>query len=364
MWYNKNIMGLFRSLFGEESYLGVEIGTTSIKVVEVTQTPRATKLKNYGILETYGYLERFNDALQTSSLKALESEISAYLRIILQHAKIKSKKAVAALPAFSAFTTLIELPDMPPAELDQAIQFQAKQYVPLPISVVKLDYLKVGERIDENGNKLQQIFLISIPNEQIERYQKIFSGAGLRLMALEIEGMSLARVLTRDLKEPTLIIDMGSRSTSFAVAKEGFLKFEAQTDFAGGSLTQSIAAGLNVAPRRAEELKKQFGLKGGDGEQELSTLTIPILDVIINEGKRARDNFERLYKEKITSVVLVGGGANMLGIDEFMSKRMGLPVKRGNPFEHIIYPPELEPLVKELGPIFAVAIGLSIKPFK
>ena len=357
-------MGLFSSLFGEKTFLGVEIGTTSIKVVEIVQTSKGTRLKNYGILETYGYLERFNNALQTSSLRALESEISAYLSLILQHSKIKSRNVIAALPTFAAFTTLIELPEMPKGELDQAMNFQAKQYVPLPISVVKIDYLKVGERVDENGNKFQQILLSSIPNEQIERYQKIFRGAGLNLKALEIDVMSLARILTRGVKEPMMIVDIGARSTSFSVAKDGFLKFAAQSDFAGGSLTQALAAGLNVAPRRAEELKKQKGLLGVGGEYELSTLILPLLDVIINEARRAKDNFERSYKESVTGVILAGGGSNLLGIEDYFTKQLGLRTVKAKPFEHVVYPPEIESIIKDLGPAFAVALGLGIKEIK
>lgn len=347
--------------FGEKSFLGAEIGTTTIKLVELIRSGKEIRLKNYGILETYGYLERFNSALQTSSLKALESEISAYLSIILRHAKIKTRNVTAALPSFSAFTTLIELPDMPANELPEAMAFQARQYVPLPIASVRLDYIKVGERTDESGLKLQQIFLVSIPNEQIERYQRIFRGAGLNLGALEVEGMSLARVLTRGIQEPTLIIDLGARSTSFAVAKDGFLRFEAQTDFAGGSITQAIASGLNIAPRRAEELKQQRGLLGSGGESELSTLMLPILDVIINEARRAKENFEKSYKEGITNAVLIGGGANLLGIEDYFTKQLGIKTVKANPFRNIVYPPELDPIIKKSGPAFAVALGTAIR---
>ena len=347
--------------FGDKTYLGAEIGTTTIKLVELIKSGKEIRLKNYGILETYGYLERFNNALQTSSLKALESEISAYLSIILQHAKIKSRNATVSLPAFSAFTTLIELPDIPEGELASAMAFQAKQYVPLPITSVKLDYIKVGERMDENGLKLQQIFLVSIPNEQIDRYQKIFNGARLNLNALEVEGMSLARVLTKGIKEPTMIVDLGARSTSFAIAKDGFLRFEAQTDFAGGSLTQALASGMNISPRRAEELKQQRGLLATGAESELSTLMLPILDVIINEARRAKENFEKSYKEGVTSLVLTGGGANLLGIEDYFTQQLAVKTVRANPFRNIIYPPEIEPIIKKSGPAFAVALGAAIR---
>src|SRR3989344_8636212 len=181
------------AFFGDKTYLGAEIGTTTIKLVELIKSGKEIRLKNYGILETYGYLERFNNALQTSSLRAMESEISAYLGVVLQQAKIKTRVAIAALPAFSGFTTLVELPELDPEEADQAMQFQIKQYLPMPLSTVRTDYFKVGERTDEADNKLHQFFLTAIPIGQIERYQKIFKEAGLELKALELEGMSLAR---------------------------------------------------------------------------------------------------------------------------------------------------------------------------
>jgi type IV pilus assembly protein PilM len=355
-------MALFKSLFGPKRYLGVDIGTTSIKIVEMIRAGAGrTELKNYGFLETYGYLERFNNALQTSSLKVLESEAAAYLKLILNHARIKTREAVAAVPAFAAFTTLIELPVMSSQETEQAMVFQAKQYVPLPISAVKIDWLPVGERTDENGVTKQQIFLISVPNEQIERYKKIFAGAGLNLVALEIEGISLARILTADLKEPALIVDIGARSTSFTVGREGFLKFASQTDFAGGSLTQALASGLNISPRRAEDLKRQKGLLGSGGEYELSSFLLLYLDVIIGEAKRAKNNFEQNYNEKVTSVILSGGGANLLGIEKYFSEQISLPVVKAAPFARVSYPSSIEPIVKELSPAFSVALGLGIK---
>lgn len=357
-------MSLFSSLFKSNNYLGVEIGTTTIKVVEVERSEKQSRLKNYGILETYGYLDRFNNVLQTSSMKATEPEIAAYLGVILRQAKIKTRAAIAALPAFSVFTTLVELPELDPEEVDQAMQFQVKQYVPMPLSTVRIDYFRVGERTDESGSKLMQMLLTAIPIEQIERYQKIFKTAGLDLKALEIEGMSLARIFTNGINEPQMIIDIGARSTSFSVAQNGILKFQSQTDFAGGSLTQALASGMNLAPKRAEEIKRQKGLLGTGGEYELSTLMMPLLDVIINEANRARENFERIYRQQIKGVILVGGGSNLPGIEDYCAKQLNIKCVKGDPFAHIIFPKEIKAITKNLAPAFAVALGASLKEIK
>lgn len=317
---------------------------------------------NYGLLETHGHLERLNNAIQTNTLKLQNRETEKLIEVLLKYGNVKSRDAVASLPVFSAFTTLLELPIMPANETGKAMQFQLKQYIPLPIASVAVDWIKVGERQNEQGVAVQQVLLVSIPNEHIQKYKNIFRNAGLNLVALELEGFSSARALTSDSDQVALIIDIGSRSTMIAVAKRGFLKFVGQTDFAGGSLTQTIAAGLNIKPHRAEDLKKLRGLRGGGGEYELSTLMLPILDVIISEAGRVKNNYEERYKEKIERIILAGGGANLLGIVPYAQERFGLPAEKAFPFARLKYPSEIEPLIRELAPEFTVAVGLGIKP--
>lgn len=354
---------LFKKFFERRSYLGVDIGTTSIKMVEIEKINALPQLVNYGFLESYGHLERLNNAIQTSALKMLDRETAELVKILAKNSGVKSTDTIASLSVFSAFITLLEIPAMSSEETSKAMKFQAKQYIPLPVSAVTIDWIKVGQRQDPQGSLWQQVLLVSIPNEQIAKYKNIFSLAGLNLIALEVEGLSLARTLTRGIDQNVLILDIGSRSTSISVAKNGLLKFSGQTDFAGGSLTQTIAAGLNIRPQRAEDLKKLRGLKGMGGEYELSTLMLPILDVIISEAKRVKNNYEKGYNDKVESVIVSGGGANLLGATEYMKDQLGLPVRKAAPFSQLSYPPAIEPLIGELGSQFSVAIGLGLKPF-
>ncbi len=357
---------LFKRAANPSSFLGVDIGTTSIKVAEVKRGKDQPELINYSLFETYDHLERTNTALQTSTLKLFENEIAEYLKIIIQKGNFKSREVTASLPSFSAFTTIIDIPsNIPESDIAKTLGFKARQYIPLPLTSVTLDWVKVGERTDERGNKTQQIFLISVPNDQIKKYKTIFSNAGLNLLTLEVEGFSLARILTATIDKPTLIIDIGSRSTTFLVAQNGLLKYVSQSDFAGSSLTQSIASGLGINIRRAEDLKRKKGLAGlGYGpDKELSTLLVPLLDVIINEAKRVKDNYQHSYQQKVAGVILSGGGANLLNAEQYFKDKLELPVSKSNPFSLIDYPPKLAPLTDKLGPSLSVALGLGIKPF-
>ena len=351
-------MSILDSLFGSNTYLGIDIGTSSIKIAEISKDKGLPRLKNYGALESYGYLERVNNAIQTSSLRFFEKDLINLLSVLLKKINTKTKTAVASLPSFSIFSTLIEMPVMSEGETQKAMTFQARQYIPMSLAQATLDWVKVGEK-EVDGVRIQEVFLIAVTNEVIKKYQKIFQKVGLKLIALECESLALVRsTIVRD-STPTLIVDIGAKSTNIVITEGGLLKYNSQTDFAGANLTQSISGGLGISPLRAEELKKRHGLLGKGGEYELSTLMTSSLDAILNEVVRAKNE----YKGRLERIVLAGGGAKLLGIDKYFESQLNLPVVKVNPFDRVSYPPEITPIIKEIDSSFSVAIGLGIRQF-
>jgi type IV pilus assembly protein PilM len=348
---------------GPSSFLGVDIGTTSIKIVELSRSKTNPNLVNYVTLESYGHFERANNVIQANALKISEQEVIALLKAMLKQVKFSTKAAIASVPSFASFISLIEMPSMSQDETEKAMVFQIKQSVPLPLSEIAIDWIRVGERTDENGFTKQQILLIAIPNETISRYKTIFKNVGLSLKALEIENLAFARAIIGGDKTPTLIVDMGARSTNISVVDQGFLKHNTQIDYAGDSLTQAIAKGLGISYKRAEELKKQRGIIGGVGEYELSTLELPFVDVIISEVRKAKDDFETNFGVKIERCLLIGGSANLIGIDKYFENQLGLTTVLGNGLLFVSVPPQLNVVAKELQTRFATAIGLAIKNF-
>ncbi len=346
------------------SYLGIDIGTTSIKVVEVRQGKAKPQVVNYGLLESSGYLSRANQALQTSGLKIFESDVTELLKTAIGEMKVSTKLAIASLPPFSVFTTILDFPQMDAKEIEKAMVYQAKQYVPLPLTEVALDWLKVGEYEDDKGFTHQKILLISVPKEQIEKYQRMFRAAGLTLHALEIESLSLARIIGN---EPisTIVVDIGSRSTNVVFLDQGRLAWNVQSDFAAASLTQALASSLSINPIRAEELKKERGIIGTGPNYELSTIMLPFLDAIINEVKKAQFSFAQQFPKAggAERVVLSGGGANLLGIEKYFEREFGVPIVKAAPFLRYDYAQEISPLLGELNPIMSVALGLGLKEF-
>ncbi len=359
-----NPLNFFQKKF-HASYVGVDIGTTSIKIAEVVRTKQLPKLTNYAILESKSSLSRANTVFQTSSLKLFEDEIVELLKATVDRMKLRGREVIASLPGFSAFVTLLSFPEMSPQDLQKAVVYQARQYIPSSLSDVALDWIKVGEREDPSGLKYQQIFLISVPQDTIKRYQNIFKSAGLTLAVLEIESLSLARSLVGKDPTPTVIADIGSRSTAIAIVDKGDLKYAGQTDFAGSSLTQAIASSLGINPLRAEELKRERGILTTGPNYELSTIMLPFLDGILSEVKRAMASYEAQFPgaPKIERCILSGGGANLLGIEKYFTSQLGMPSVKASPFARFEYPASLEPLLPELNPEMSVALGLVLREF-
>ncbi len=351
------------NFFRSGTVLGVDIGTASVKCAELGVTQERLKLLNYGILESKEYLIHPNRAIQTSSLSISESDAAALLKAALLEMKPKAKIAVGSIPAFAAFTTVLDMPLLSKEETTKAVLFQAPQHIPLPIKEVALDWMKVDEFDTPERTRYQRIFLIAIPEAIIRSYKTIFRNAGLQLIALEVDGLALTRGLFPTGTPPALLIDLGAETTNMFVIEGQNVQYAGESDYGGIYLTQAIGRSLGITPMRAEELKRRKGLLKGGAESELSTLTLPYLDVILQEVSHVREVYERRYAKKVERIMLVGGAANLLGIEKYFSAETGLPAVSPNAFRGMEYDLRLEPVVRELQNELPVAIGLAKRYF-
>lgn len=361
------ITDFFRDIgnfFKGGSVLGIDIGTVSIKALELTKTGESFSIGNYGILGTTKYLNSPNQAIQTSTLKISEKDTTELLKMLLGEMKPKTNLVVAAIPAFTSFTTVLDMPLLSSEETSRSILFQAQQYIPVSIKEVTVEWFPIEQYESGQGQRFQKILLVGTPNDVIARYKAIYKGAGLRLVAMEIEQFSLVRALKNFFSDtPTLLVDIGAQSTDVAVIEKGMIRQIEQTDYSGIYLTQALARSLDISMIRAEELKRRRGLSAFGADSELSTLLLPFLDVIIQETRHAKDVYERRYGKKVEKLILVGGGSNLMGIEKYFSTQIGLTLSHHSIFTGIRYPSALEPTIKGLGNELAIALGLAQKYF-
>jgi len=362
------MLKLFQRLVGgaeqtiKGSYLSVDIGTVAIKVAEIGVREGKPSIINYGIIESPDYLERVNGVIQTSSLSIADGDAARMLKAVVAQMGTKTKGVVATIPSFAVFTSSLDLPVMNAEEAAQAIPWQARSLVPLPVSEITIDWIPIEQFEDQSGTKMQKIFMVAIPNEQINIHRSIYQKAGLHLKMLEVEGISLARALTREIKEDVLILDIGALTTTIAIASQGVLKYLNHTDYGSNALTQSLAKGLGISVKRAEALKKQRGLAGMTGEYGLSTIMMPFIDVILNEASKSKIIFEK-GGGKISKIILSGGGGCMNGFVNYTQTQLGISTEKANPWSAVSYPLQFAPLFQSIAPRLTIAVGAGIKPF-
>jgi type IV pilus assembly protein PilM len=347
-------------------FLGVDIGTSNIKVVELSSSDKGPVLENYGILETYSYLERPNAAIQTSYFKIVEKITADILKNLFREMKPKTNNAIFSLPIFSSFVTVFSLPLTDEKEIEKAIPFEAKKYIPMDLKGLEVDWavIKKSNNLKKGKNGKSEILLVGISKELIKKYQNISKLAELDGEGFELESVAFARSLIKDEKEPIVIVDIGSQSMNIITIDNGYLVANENLQTAGAEITHVIARALGVSKERAEEFKRIKGFNVEPQEAEVINLMIPIIDYFGNEIGRAL----RIQKEKsgknVKKIILAGGTANLPGLDKYLSDYLGLPVERAFPFANIQYDSFLEPLLREVGPILSCAVGLAMRELR
>lgn len=334
---------------GPKSYLGVDIGTLSIKIVELSNETGRPKLQNYAILSNYNLIEN-------KSPRAFGGEAPLMLRKVLKESDITAKEINMSVPIFSSFLTVMELPPMSESEIASAIQFEAKKYIPVPLDSVLVDWSLIGNAPDKIS-----VLLIAIPKDLVNEYSAIAKEADLKLINLELETMSAARALIGNDPVPVVLMDMGSRDTTISVVSGGYVRISHSIETSGEDLTRALANSLNINWRRAEELKKEQGLKIMDNNNQVGGVLTPLLDGIVSAARNIIDLYSSKSGKKVEKLIIYSGAAKMPGFDEYLKKNLGLDVLIGNPFGKIMHDEKLNPAIKDIGHDFAIAVGLALK---
>ncbi len=319
------------------------------------------KLEGYGILENYAHLERINEAIQTSNFKIVEKTTAQYLSNLLKKSKISSREANVSLPSFYTYMNLIELPILGKKDIEKAIYYQAKQYVPVSFSEIILDW-----QIVKQTDTRIYVLLSAVPKDIVERYTTIGRLAGVKIKTMELEIVSQVRSILKNEKGLVAVVDIGGRATSICIVDEGIPQIMRTIDTAGGDLTQVVATGLAIAPMRAEEIKRLYGLVPPMGQEDVGRIMMPLLGVIKQEVLREISNYNKKTNRIIEKIYLTGGIANLPGIvDDFM-RDLRIQVIKGDPFalKTVDYDKKMEPVIREIGTSLSCACGLAMRVFE
>jgi type IV pilus assembly protein PilM len=341
--------------FFPQKMVGVDIGTSAIKVVEISRWGKSKTLENYGeILANVISQGSIKDGKPGSNLISSDAAVSA-IKAILSEARIKTKAAIFSVPDFSTFCTSFELPPMTEKEIPGAILYNASQYITLPISEVALDWRIIPNM--QAGGAIK-VFLVAIPNQVIQEYQNIAKLAGLQLHALESEMLGISRVLVKDHQKTICLMDIGVQSSTVNIIDKGFLKRSYSFNFNSNQLEYAIASALSTDYVTAEKVKNIEGLLS-EKQGVKETLSL-LIDPLLIEIKNISSEFLQAEQKEVDEIYITGGTANLPGLKEYFSENLKKNVVIPNCFAEFLYPPVLEGTLREMSPRFSAAIGVAL----
>jgi|SRR5579872_1825683 len=331
----------------KKSVLGVDIGTDNIKIAQITSKDNVHTLDTYGVVNVSF---KIDDMVEDNITKTAN-----VLKNLIEKAEVTTRKVVASLPNSTVFTSIIEMPKMSDSELKTAVEFEAKKYVPLPMSELTLSWV-ILEKLSDGKST---VLITAVPNNILRSYMQIFQIAKLEPVALEIEALALIRSVVGDDKGNNLLVDIGARSTHLNIIERGNLVLARSVPIGGETITTKIAENLKISVARAEQFKKDFGIN----QASLIPETIkPILQAMKTEAKQLQSIYQARGK-KFDKILLAGGGANLPGLAEFLGD-LGPKVFLGDPLSRLTFDPGLKPLLQQYSGSLSVAIGLALRVTK
>lgn len=366
-----------------QSVVGVDIGASSVKIAQLKKDKEQAVLETYGEISTGPYSN-----LPVGQIALLpEEKITAMLKDLFKESGVTAKDAIVAIPVKSSFVTSIKVPLVVDRNMDEIVRFEARKYVPVPLSEVEMDWWvlnegkggeeetadygeeeKVGKVLGESSiakegkRQVVEVLLVVIHKEIIQKYHSVVTKAGMNIKFFEIELFSSWRSsVSLRLAAPVLIIDFGASSTKMSVVDKGILRMTHTIPKGSQAITSAIAKSLKISFERAEEMKHQIGLSSKPEYSELVSVIESVTSFIFAEIKQFMLSYHRKYNVAIGRVALAGGGALLTGFVDASVKNLGIEVILADPFAKTEYPPFLQEALRDIGPSFCNSVGLALR---
>lgn len=335
----------------EKPTIGLDIGVSSIKVM-------ALDVKRW-LVTGYGSAD-LNPTKLSASLEGDDSYLADSLTKLLTSnvvGTLPSNHTVVSVPAGRTFSRTITIPISAEKNLDEAVQLEAEQYIPVPVESLYIDY----EVITRDKEKVTLI-MTAAPKKIIDSCISAVTKAGLRPVAIEPSTNAIARTLKRTEEGhlTTAIIDISSTTTDIAILADGVVKVTGSIGIGGNSFTREISKRLGITLENAHQYKVLNGLSKGPRQEKITSALKPSLVRIADEvAKVIRFYTERIAPgSQVEQLLIVGGGSNIPGLGEFFTNELVMPARVASPWQKLDFGQLPQPH-KRFRPRYITVTGLA-----
>ncbi len=340
----------------KKDVIGLDIGCSSIKLVELREDKKGYKLQNLAISPLPP--EAIVDGALMDSVTIIDT-----IRDVIGNSKTKARDVVTSVSGHSVIVKKISLPFMTEAELEESIQWEAERYIPFDINDVNIDFQIFGASAE--NPEVMDVVLVAAKKDIINDYVSIIMESGLNPVIIDIDSFALENMLAINYeieKEETVAIaNVGASVTNINILRNNISAFTRDIFKGGNQVTEEIQRQLHVDHEEAEKIK--VGSKVDLTSQSvIENVLKTASESLAVEIGNSLDFFQSTSTyEKIGRLYLSGGGSKIKDFDTTLQQQIGMPVEIVNPFKKVDYSGrsfDLEYL-REIGPIMAVGVGLA-----
>lgn len=343
------MINLARLFSNKKGTLGIDIGASSIKLVEIGES-------SSGYVLNHIFYEPLSGDLISDLSEAAQKELVSRLKYVVKQSGTAASNAVTSLPGHSVIIKKSAFPPLEKNELRELIHDEADKYLPIDnISDVYFDFQVLGE--SENATGMNDVLLVAARKEIVESYINIFKKAGLKLIVVDVDTFALETMFEAnyeiDERDTVFMINIGASITNINVIKQNGSIFSRDFSLGGNSITEAIRQKIAVSPEEAEQMKRN-----GD-EIDLLEFAEPIMAEI----ERSVDYFRSAFAgEYIKQILLSGGSCKIKGFPESLMQRLSIETEIANPFRNISLGEKLDPgWIHEMAPLFCACVGLGLR---
>lgn len=338
--------------------VGIDIGSASIKVVEVEVTDQALQLRTYGELQLGPYDGKpLGETVVLENKKRIEAVVD-----VMREAEVHASHGALAMPLSSSFMTVVPIVLGAEEDIQNRIPVEARKYVPLPLTDVTLDWSELPH-IGQENEKIKEVMLAAIERKALAEYQQLLGAVRMTGEPAEIEAFSLVRALWRQSDTTLAIIDIGARTSKLYIVRGGVLERLHRVPSGGALITRRLAESLQISFEEAENLKRA-AQKSDEQARATYAAMVSVVEGPLLEFKRIVNQYEARLGSPIGRVALSGGVSASEQFLAYARDVLNLPAELGNPFAKVAYPAFMEDTLNSIAPTFAVSFGAALRLFQ
>ena len=340
-------------LHGVGDFFAMDIGTNALRLVQLSGDAQ----KGW-VLQKYAYVPADVATTQDSSV-AGRRKLGEKILGAIRQAGITTKNVAVGLPAGKTFTSIIEVPNASPKQLENNIKYEVDQYIPMSVDEAEFDYTILG--VSPNDPTKAEVLLSSTARDYAENVMEMIEKLGLNVIAQEPEPIAMARALVPvGSKDARMMVDLGTNSKDIVVMYQGVPRLVRSIPGGLTALVQAVAQTLDVR----EDQARRFILKFGLAQDKLDGQVFKAMEANLENFAQELMNSVRFFQTKYTNVPIIGlvlsGFAGMIPfIAEYMEAKTGIQTVQGNPWQLVQVTPAQQQALADVASEFSVAIGLA-----